>query len=247
MSLYNLDRFRFERKGKGEEQVSPSPPAACAETPGAAAAVRAAGGDEEEGTDDNKRPGTPASDVTERTEYSTIPETPEAQRTRKESYFKRQRGVQFLDVSDSEDEEPRKVPAAKETQVPRAEVALISGPSDDDDQPEEEMPQQALVNGGDQQPAVKDRVAKDTRDSKLQTMKERFPQRSDQELLKLIESACTMDEAVAAGLKLNDKAASGKRKQRDSPTNCKTKNEQVAKKSKVSYVSTALFSLCIVK
>lgn len=57
------------------------------------------------------------------TEYSTIPETPEAQRTRKVSYFKRQRqrGVQFLDVSDSEDEEPRR----KGTQAPRAKVALM--------------------------------------------------------------------------------------------------------------------------
>lgn len=48
------------------------------------------------------------------------------------------------------------------------------------------MAQQALVNGGEQQLAVKERVEKDTRDSKLQTMKERFPQRSDQELLKVM-------------------------------------------------------------
>nr|XP_041571866.1 SWI/SNF-related matrix-associated actin-dependent regulator of chromatin subfamily A containing DEAD/H box 1 isoform X1 [Taeniopygia guttata] len=236
MSLYNLDRFRFERKGKGAKQVSPSPPAACAEAPVAAAALRAAAGGEEEGADDNKRPDTPASDLSERTEYSTIPETPEAQRTKKESYFKRQRGVHFLDLSDSEDEEPRNVSAAKETRAPRGEVVLNSELYDDDDQPEEEMSQLALVNGGEQQPAVKEHLEKDTRDSKLQTMKERFPQRSDQELLKLIESACTMDEAVAAGLKLNDKAASSKRKERDSPTNCKTKNERVAKKSKVSYL-----------
>ncbi|RLW00798.1 hypothetical protein DV515_00008459 [Chloebia gouldiae] len=236
MSLYNLDRFRFERKGKGAEQVSPSPPAACAEAPVAAAAVRGRGGDEEEGAGDNKRPDTPASDVSERTEYSTIPETPEAQRTMKVSYFKHQRGVYFLDLSDSEDEEPRNVSAAKGTRAPRGEVVLNSELSDDADQPEEEMPQLALVNGGEQQPAVKEHLEEDIRDSKLQTMKERFPQRSDQELLKLIESACTMDEAVAAGLKLNDKAASSKRKERDSPTNCKIKNERVAKKSKVSYL-----------
>lgn len=61
------------------------------------------------------------------------------------------------------------------------------------------------------------------------------------------------------GVKLNERnsfffsmsilfeAASGKRKLTDSPTNCKTKNERVAKKSKSSYVSTVLFSLCIVK
>lgn len=58
MSLYNLDRFRFERKGKGAEQECPARPA---EAPGAA------GGDEEEGADDSRRPDTPASDLTERT------------------------------------------------------------------------------------------------------------------------------------------------------------------------------------
>lgn len=47
------------------------------------------------------------------------------------------------------------------------------------------MPQLGLVNGGKQQPAVKEDV-EDTRNSKLQTMKEHFPQRSDQELLKVM-------------------------------------------------------------
>lgn len=71
MSLYNLDRFRFERKGKGAKQVSPSSPAACAEAPVAAAALRANAGGEEEGADD-KRPDTPASDVSERTGESGV-------------------------------------------------------------------------------------------------------------------------------------------------------------------------------
>lgn len=60
MSLYNLDRFRFERKEKG------------AEAPGAAAAVGAAAGDEEEGADDSNRPDTPASDVSDRTGESGV-------------------------------------------------------------------------------------------------------------------------------------------------------------------------------
>ncbi|KFP76139.1 SWI/SNF-related matrix-associated actin-dependent regulator of chromatin subfamily A containing DEAD/H box 1, partial [Acanthisitta chloris] len=163
-----------------------------------------------------------------------IPETPEAQRTMKQSYFKHRRGVQFLDVSSDEDEEPRNFSAAKENRAPRRDAAIIS---DDDDQPEDELSQLAYVNGGDQQPAVKKGVEEeDIRDSKLQTLKELFPQRSDQELRKVIMLTCTMDEAVTAGLKLNDKAASGKRKVRDSPTNCKTGNEQVAKKSKATYL-----------
>ena len=60
------------------------------------------------------------------TGYSAIPETPEAKRTRKRSYFKHQRGVQFLDVSsDSEDEEPRNFSAAKENRAPRREAVVM--------------------------------------------------------------------------------------------------------------------------
>ncbi|CAN0060314.1 unnamed protein product [Bubo scandiacus] len=237
MSLYNLDRFRFERKIKNAEQETVSPSAAQVQAANSTTADGAAGGDEDEATDDNNRPDTPASDVTEITEYSAIPETPEDKRTRKQSYFKHRRGVQFLDVSsDSEDEEPRNFSAAKENRVPRRDVVVISEQSDDDEQPEDELPQLAYVNGGDQLPAVKKGVEEDIRDAKLQTLKELFPQRSDQELLQLVESACTMDEAIAAGLKFNDEAASRKRKLEGSPTNCKTRNEQVTKKPKANYL-----------
>ncbi|XP_074722857.1 SWI/SNF-related matrix-associated actin-dependent regulator of chromatin subfamily A containing DEAD/H box 1 isoform X1 [Strix uralensis] len=239
MSLYNLDRFRFERKIKNAEQETVSPSAAQVQAANSTAAGgAAAGGDEDEATDDSNRPDTPASDVTEITGYSAIPETPEDKRTRKQSYFKHRRGVQFLDVSsDSEDEEPRNFSAAKENRVPRRDVVVISSEqSDDDEQPEDELPQLAYVNGGDQLPAVKKGVEEDIRDAKLQTLKELFPQRSDQELLQLIESACTMDEAIAAGLKFNDEAASRKRKLEGSPTNCKTRNEQVTKKPKANYL-----------
>ncbi|XP_026703418.1 SWI/SNF-related matrix-associated actin-dependent regulator of chromatin subfamily A containing DEAD/H box 1 isoform X2 [Athene cunicularia] len=237
MSLYNLDRFRFERKNKNAEQETVSPSAAQVQVANSTAAGGAAGGDEDEATDDSNRPDTPTSNVTEITEYSAIPETPEDKRMRKQSYFKHRRGVQFLDVSsDSEDEEPRNFSAAKENRVPRRDVVVISDQSDDDEQPEDELSQLAYVNGGDQLPAVKKGVEEDIRDAKLQTLKELFPQRSDQELLQLIESACTMDEAIAAGLKFNDEAASRKRKLEVSPTNCKTRNEQVTKKPKANYL-----------
>ncbi|XP_074761672.1 SWI/SNF-related matrix-associated actin-dependent regulator of chromatin subfamily A containing DEAD/H box 1 isoform X1 [Athene noctua] len=237
MSLYNLDRFRFERKIKNAEQETVSPSAAQVQVANSTSAGGAAGGDEDEATDDSNRPDTPTSDVTEITGYSAIPETPEDERMRKQSYFKHRRGVQFLDVSsDSEDEEPRNFSAAKENRVPRRDVVVISDQSDDDEQPEDELSQLAYVNGGDQLPAVKKGVEEDIRDAKLQTLKELFPQRSDQELLQLIESACTMDEAIAAGLKFNDEAASRKRKLEVSPTNCKTRNEQVTKKPKANYL-----------
>ncbi|KFW89151.1 SWI/SNF-related matrix-associated actin-dependent regulator of chromatin subfamily A containing DEAD/H box 1, partial [Phalacrocorax carbo] len=173
---------------------------------------------------------------------SAIPETPEAKRTRTQSYFKHQRGVQFLDLSsDSEDDEPRNFSTAKENRAPRRDTAVISEQSDDDEQPEDELPQLAYVNGVDQPPAVKKSEDKDIRDAKLQTLKELFPKKSDQELLQVImlcslESSHTMDEAIAAGLKFNDEAASRKRKLKDSPTNCKDRNEQVTKKPKANYL-----------
>uniref|UniRef100_A0A6G1R7D7 DNA helicase n=1 Tax=Hypotaenidia okinawae TaxID=2861861 RepID=A0A6G1R7D7_9GRUI len=236
MSLYNLDRFRFERKRKNAEQETESP-AAKVQVASRAVAGGAAAGDEEEAADDSSRPDTPASDVAERNGYSTIPETPEDQMTRKRSYFKQRRGVHFLDVSSSEDEEPRNFSAAKENRAPRRDAAVISEQSDDDDeQPEDELPRLAYINGGDQPPAVKEDVEDDVTATKLQTLKELFPQRSDQELLQLIESARTMDEAIAAGLKFNDEAASRKRKLKGSPTNCKTRNEQATKKPRANYL-----------
>ncbi|NWI48945.1 SMRCD regulator, partial [Calyptomena viridis] len=151
-----------------------------------------------------------------------------------------QRGVQFLDVfSDSEDEEPRNFGVVKENRAPRRDAAVISEQSDDDDEhPEDELPKLPFVNGGDQQPAVKKNVEEDIRDSKLQTLKELFPQRSDQELLKVImlSSLIYFDVLINSSVSILFEAASGKRKLRDSPTNCKTRNKQVAKKSKTSYL-----------
>lgn len=69
MSLYNLDRFRFERKRKNAEQQEPaSSPAAQVR----AASSAAAAGEEDEGTDEGSRPDTPASDVTEGTGESGV-------------------------------------------------------------------------------------------------------------------------------------------------------------------------------
>ncbi|KAM9258688.1 SWI/SNF-related matrix-associated actin-dependent regulator of chromatin subfamily A containing DEAD/H box 1 [Cariama cristata] len=233
MSLYNLDRFRFERKRKIAEQETVSPSAARVQAANSTAAGRAARGDEDEATGDSNRPDTPASDVIEITGYSAVPESPEVKRTRRQYYFKHRRGVRFLDVSsDSEDEEPRKLTAAKENRAPRRHAVVIS---DDDEEPEDELPQLAYVNGGDQLPAVKNGVEEDIRDAKLQALKELFPQRSDQELLQLIASTRTMDEAVAAALKFSDEAPSRKRKLESSPTNCKNGNE-VTKKPKTNYL-----------
>uniref|UniRef100_A0A452H953 DNA helicase n=1 Tax=Gopherus agassizii TaxID=38772 RepID=A0A452H953_9SAUR len=235
MSLFNLDRFRFEKKAKKVEQENPPPPLPIAEipaAPSAAAADSAAGGDDEV-TDDSSRPDTPTSDVTEKTEDSSVPETPEAERTKNLSYFKNRRGIQFIDVSsDSEDQGPPNCSSTKQDSVSMSEVIVISEQSDDEEA-EDVPPIFTYTNVADQLPDMDEE--EDIRDAKLQTLKELFPQRSDQELLQLIESTSTMDEAIAAGLKFNDEAASRKRKLSQSPTNNSEDNgDQISKKQKTN-------------
>nr|XP_006112016.1 SWI/SNF-related matrix-associated actin-dependent regulator of chromatin subfamily A containing DEAD/H box 1 isoform X4 [Pelodiscus sinensis] len=240
MSLFNLDRFRFEKKTKKVEQENPPtplPPAEIPSAPSSAAAGSAAGGDnggggddDDEVTDDSSRPDTPASDVTEKTEDSSVPETPEAERTKK--LLKNQRGIQYIDVSsDSEDQGPPNCSSTKQDSVPLSEVIVISEQSDEET--EDEPPTFTHTNDGDLSPDMNEE--EDIRDAKLQTLKELFPQRNDQELLQLIGSTRTMDEAIAAGLKFNDEAASRKRKLSQSPTNnFEDSGDQISKKHKTN-------------
>ncbi|KAH1169492.1 SWI/SNF-related matrix-associated actin-dependent regulator of chromatin subfamily A containing DEAD/H box 1 isoform X1 [Mauremys mutica] len=241
MSLFNLDRFRFEKKAKKVEQENPPPPLPIAEIPAAPSpaaadsAAGAGGGDDgdDEVTDDSSRPDTPKSDVTEKTEDSSVPETPEAERTKNLSSFKNRRGIQFIDVSsDSEDQGPPNCSSTKQDSVSMSEVIVISEQSDDEEA-EDVPPTFTYTNDADQLPDMDEE--EDIRDAKLQTLKELFPQRSDQELLQLIESTSTMDEAIAAGLKFNDEAASRKRKLSQSPTNnSEDSGDQISKKQKTN-------------
>ncbi|XP_053885908.1 SWI/SNF-related matrix-associated actin-dependent regulator of chromatin subfamily A containing DEAD/H box 1 isoform X1 [Malaclemys terrapin pileata] len=238
MSLFNLDRFRFEKKAKKVEQENPPPSLPIAEIPAApspAAADNAGGGGggDDEVTDDSSRPDTPRSDVTEKTEDSSVPETPEAERTKNSSSFKNRRGIQFIDVSsDSEDQGPPNCSSTKQDTVPMSEVIVISEQSDDEEA-EDVPPTFTYINDADQLPDMDEE--EDIRDAKLQTLKELFPQRSDQELLQLIESTSTMDEAIAAGLKFNDEAASRKRKLSQSPTNnSEDSGDQISKKQRTN-------------
>ncbi|XP_026516262.1 SWI/SNF-related matrix-associated actin-dependent regulator of chromatin subfamily A containing DEAD/H box 1 isoform X1 [Terrapene carolina triunguis] len=238
MSLFNLDRFRFEKKAKKVEQEDPPPSLPVAEIPAApspAAADNAGGGGggDDEVTDDSSRPDTPTSDVTEKTEDSSVPETPEAERTKNLSSFKNRRGIQFIDVSsDSEDQGPPNCSSTKQDSVPMSEVIVISEQSDDEEA-EDVPPTFTYTNDADELPDMDEE--EDIRDAKLQTLKELFPQRSDQELLQLIESTSTMDEAIAAGLKFNDEAASRKRKLSQSPTNSsEDSGDQISKKQKTN-------------
>ncbi|XP_021250084.1 SWI/SNF-related matrix-associated actin-dependent regulator of chromatin subfamily A containing DEAD/H box 1 isoform X2 [Numida meleagris] len=226
MSLFNLDRFRYEKRRTSAEQDGR--PAAAQAQEGSPAAR---GGSDTAGS---SRPGSPAS---EGAGYSSIPETPEAERTRELSYFKHQKGVHFLDESsDSDDEVPRRVSAAKENKAPRKDVILISEDSSEDDQPVYELQQVAYVNNGDQLVGLQEDTEEDIRNAKLQTLKELFPQRSDQDLLQLVESTHSMDEAIAACLNFSNEAASRKRRLNDSHINGKDSDEHVTKKAKANYL-----------
>ncbi|NXH14594.1 SMRCD regulator, partial [Bucco capensis] len=149
-----------------------------------------------------------------------------------------QKRMRFLGLcSDTEDDTPRNFNPAKKPRTSRRDVIVISDSSDDDEQPGNELSQLSHVNGGDQLPAVGSAADEDIRDAKLQTLKELFPQQSDKDLLQLIDSARTMDEAIAAALKFSDEAASHKVELEDPSTNCKTSNEQVTNKPKDDYLN----------
>ncbi|XP_019408734.1 PREDICTED: SWI/SNF-related matrix-associated actin-dependent regulator of chromatin subfamily A containing DEAD/H box 1 isoform X1 [Crocodylus porosus] len=235
MSQFNLDRFRFEKRSQvGEQANLPSPlPAARPPAASDAAASNGGGGEEDnEVTDDSSRPDTPASDVTEKTEDSSVPETPEVEKTTKLSHFKNRRNLQYIDVSsDSEDQESQNCSTTKRDNVLQRDVIVISEQSDDE-QPQDEVPNLTYANGMDQSQNMEE---EDIIDAKLQTLKELFPQRNDQELLQLIKSTRTMDEAIAAALTHSDEASSRKRKLEQSPrenSDDDDDDDQIAKKQK---------------
>ncbi|XP_006265326.2 SWI/SNF-related matrix-associated actin-dependent regulator of chromatin subfamily A containing DEAD/H box 1 isoform X1 [Alligator mississippiensis] len=235
MSQFNLDRFRFEKRSQvGEQENLPSPlPAARPPAASDTAASNGGGGEEDnEVTDDSSRPDTPASDVTEKTEDSSVSETPEVEKTTKLSHFKNRRNLQYIDVSsDSEDQESQNCSTTKYNNVLQRDVIVISEQSDDE-QPQDEVPNLTYANGMDQSQNMEE---EDIIDAKLQTLKELFPQRNDQELLQLIKSTHTMDEAIAAALTHSDEAASRKRKLEQSPrenSDDDDNDDQIAKKQK---------------
>ncbi|XP_053111098.1 SWI/SNF-related matrix-associated actin-dependent regulator of chromatin subfamily A containing DEAD/H box 1 isoform X2 [Hemicordylus capensis] len=281
MSLFNLDRFRFEKKANEEKVPSPSLPADQEEATASAyldavdqvpagplvsedqaASVREddeltdhssrpATPASDVATDHSSRPATPASDVSEKTDDSSVPETPEAKRTTKISFSKYRKEVIELS-SDSEEEEvppkcsqekqptvPTKQPTVptKQPTVPRKDVIIISEPSDSE-QDEDEPSKSKHRNGSARtsNAVVEEEEEEDEEDDlnycKLQTLKELFPQKSDQELLKLIESTDTMDGAIAAGLKLFQEGESRKRKLEESSSSGPEENDDQSTKKK---------------
>ncbi|XP_051822284.1 SWI/SNF-related matrix-associated actin-dependent regulator of chromatin subfamily A containing DEAD/H box 1 [Antechinus flavipes] len=211
MSLFNLDRFRFEKRNKIQEQPEPAPQLPPPPTPPLPSQVEPPSpvstiieDDDLEGGK-GSRPGTPDSDITEKTEDSSVPETPEPERKSGVSYFKNQKGIQFIDLSsDSEDFGSPNCSNINQDEKSGREPVIIVSEQSEDEQTEEytDMTQR------------NDDISEleDLKDAKLQTLKELFPQGSDSDLIKLIESTSTMDGAIAAALLMFGEGIPRKRK-----------------------------------
>ncbi|KFQ47151.1 SWI/SNF-related matrix-associated actin-dependent regulator of chromatin subfamily A containing DEAD/H box 1, partial [Nestor notabilis] len=166
----------------------------------------------------------------------TIPETPEDKRPMKKPYFKNRRGIQYLDVSsDSEDELPRSFSAAKENWAPRGDAVLISEQLNVDEESEDELSQ--LTYAGDPLSTVKKGVEEGLRAAKLQTLKDFFPEKNDQELREVMMLFCFIFMTVLCCIKYLVRTASHKRKHKDTPPTCKKSTDQVTKKTKTDYVN----------
>lgn len=199
MSLFNLDRFRFDKKGD---------PAST----------------DKEGS---SRPGTPKNELDEKP-MTSIPETPENKRLNNVSLFKKDKGVRFLD-SESEIEDQESQPSMSSTHRkahPREENG-VSESATDDSADECPPPKTTTATNISQ-------VNDGTKDEKLEKLKEIFPQRTSEELLQLIQSTDTLEDAVAAGIARFDdkeKNSSRKRKADDRPQD--GVEEKVAKKEEI--------------
>ncbi|XP_038611033.1 SWI/SNF-related matrix-associated actin-dependent regulator of chromatin subfamily A containing DEAD/H box 1 isoform X2 [Tachyglossus aculeatus] len=230
MSLFNLDRFRFEKRNKNLGPARVDLPASDTNE------------DAETGGDKGAGPDTPESDVTDKTEDSSVPETPEAERRASLSYFKNPRGVQFIDLSsDAEDFGSPNCSNNNQDEIPKKEPVIIISEPSEDEHSEDVSPEMAARNVG--QVVESDYI----KDAKLQTLKELFPRRSDKELTQVIESTSTMDGAIAAALMVfNEEAAPQKRKldssSEDSSQDDDTSDEQVIKKKRVNPLDASIDS-----
>uniref|UniRef100_A0A2D4IGC3 Uncharacterized protein n=1 Tax=Micrurus lemniscatus lemniscatus TaxID=129467 RepID=A0A2D4IGC3_MICLE len=134
MNLFNLDRFRFEKRTNVEGQNAASSDSSEDQKEpidfntvrkNSTSEVHAASVGGEDDDDRTSGPTSPASDVTEETDDSSVPETPEAKRTMQSKYFKYKKEVIELS-SESEDEEvQRKAKNTKRSSVSRRDVIIM--------------------------------------------------------------------------------------------------------------------------
>ncbi|XP_044158633.1 SWI/SNF-related matrix-associated actin-dependent regulator of chromatin subfamily A containing DEAD/H box 1 isoform X1 [Bufo gargarizans] len=177
----------------------------------------------------SSRPSTPKSELDGKA-VTSIPETPEYKRKNNVSLFKENKGINFLD-SDSENEDQENKPSFSSLHSkvhPRQENGFSESPTDDS---EDEYPPSKMTTSRNV-PHKKN----ETKDEKMQKLKEIFPQRTSEELSQLLDTTDTLEDAVAAGMvQFDEKGSSRKRKLEDSPKKSPEEegNErQVAKKKK---------------
>uniref|UniRef100_A0A8C2V0L2 Uncharacterized protein n=1 Tax=Chinchilla lanigera TaxID=34839 RepID=A0A8C2V0L2_CHILA len=196
MNLFNLDRFRFERRSRAEDAPEASPPRPQPAPPGPSSPISLSA--EEENADGASRADTPDSDITEKTEDSSVPETPDNEKA-SISCFKNEKGIQYIDLSSDSDDvvSPNCSSTVQEKNFNKDTVIIVSEPSEDEES--QGLPTMSRRNEGISELEALSEL-EDLKDAKLQTLKELFPQRSDADLLKLIESTTTMDGAIAAAL-----------------------------------------------
>ncbi|KAM3937943.1 SWI/SNF-related matrix-associated actin-dependent regulator of chromatin subfamily A containing DEAD/H box 1 [Leptodactylus fuscus] len=173
--------------------------------------------------------GSSRSSTPDTTAVTSIPETPEYKRQNNVSLFSQNKGVSFVD-SDSENEGYENKPGFSSTHRkdhPRQENGFSDSPTDDS--ADECSPSEITSRNV---PPQKN----DSRDRKLQRLKEIFPKRTNEELLQLIESTDTLEDAVAAGVAQFERDSSRKRKLEDSPKLMSKEQDgiegQVSKKKK---------------
>ncbi|XP_060707494.1 SWI/SNF-related matrix-associated actin-dependent regulator of chromatin subfamily A containing DEAD/H box 1-like isoform X3 [Hemiscyllium ocellatum] len=189
MSSFNLDRFRYEKK-RGERDLD---------------------------LDLDRRRGSPRDPGFPEVggpAVTVVPETPEGKQSNFLSYFRRkEKGVLFLD-SESETEETCKKNLSCQAVNGRPD-GCIQKLNDAVDFSSGEDEQLSLKENGsfmDSSGSSHSVNLEDSTASKVQKLTEIFPNRTDAELLQIIESTSTLDGAVAAGLILFGEGATPRKR-----------------------------------
>ncbi|XP_069486663.1 SWI/SNF-related matrix-associated actin-dependent regulator of chromatin subfamily A containing DEAD/H box 1 [Ambystoma mexicanum] len=218
MSLFNLDRFRFDKTNGEKRSTSP------------------VGEADEKKPSAKDRPATPVLDP----ETKAIPETPEAKML-SSSIFIKEKKVRFQGLdSEDEDLETEKGPGErKENECNMDQEIKINGDANcspektDDEKPDLDSDP---VNGAGHSSTQETF----TNEQKLQKLQEIFPQKTEDELLKLVKTTSTLEGAVATGLIIFDNASTRKRKIDSSPSSSfQNRNDEQCTKRKKSDLSSS--------
>ncbi|XP_072351423.1 SWI/SNF-related matrix-associated actin-dependent regulator of chromatin subfamily A containing DEAD/H box 1-like [Scyliorhinus torazame] len=199
MSSFNLDRFRMRRKpppGRGGQRRGTPP---------------APGHREEE---------TPA--------VTIVPETPEGKQSNLLSYFsKEEKGVLFLD-SESENEEPCKNSLSCPAVNGRPkDLQKLNDPVDFSSDEDEQLSPKANVSSLDCSGSSHFNTdLGDSSAAKIDKLMEIFPNRTDAELMQVIESTSTLDGAVASGLILFGEEATARKRKLEMPQNSSSEESE---------------------